>query len=80
MSDNFEAPGRTFGGGYNPRWTALHKNHYTNDAQHFYFRDNTYTKNYDKLVILAKAADTDIVGFDKVTKKAFAILITSNPL
>ena len=79
MSDEFEAPGRNFGDGSNPHWTDLHKNDYTKDAHRFYSRDNDYTKNYGDLVILNKAANTGIIGFDKVTKKASTIRITSAP-
>lgn len=30
---------RTFGDGHDPRWTAMHKNDYTNQALQFYSRD-----------------------------------------
>jgi hypothetical protein len=32
MSDEFNVPGRTFNDGHDPRWTALNKNDYTNNA------------------------------------------------
>jgi hypothetical protein len=32
FSDEFELAGRTFHDGHDPRWTALHKNDYTNNA------------------------------------------------
>ena len=73
MSDEFEFPGRTFGEGPNTRLTCFNKNYYTNEAQHLYSCDNSYTKNDGELVILTRAANTNIIGFDKVTKKAFVI-------
>ena len=36
MSDEFETPHRSFKDGQDPRWTAVHKNDYTNMALHFY--------------------------------------------
>ena len=79
MLEKFEAPGRTLRYGSDPHWTALHNNYYTNDAYHFYSHDNSYTDNYGELVILTKAANTDIIGFEEVTKKAFVIQSTSAP-
>ena len=70
MLDNFETPGRTFGDGSNTRWTDLHNNYYTNYDQHFYSCDNAYTNNYGDLFILTKVANTNIIGFDEVTKKS----------
>jgi beta-glucan synthesis-associated protein KRE6 len=32
FSDEFEVTGRIFDDGHDPRWTALHKNDYTNNA------------------------------------------------
>ena len=32
MSDEFETPHRSFKDGEDPRWTAVHKNDYTNKA------------------------------------------------
>ena len=32
FSDEFNVDGRTFNDGHDPRWTALHKNDYTNNA------------------------------------------------
>lgn len=43
FSDEFEQEGRTFNDGEDPRWTALDKNDYTNDALHYYSSDNAYT-------------------------------------
>ena len=36
FSDEFNIPGRSFTDGTDPRWTAMNKNDYTNDALHYY--------------------------------------------
>mmetsp|Transcript_16331 Transcript_16331/g.35295 ORF Transcript_16331/g.35295 Transcript_16331/m.35295 type:complete len:695 (+) Transcript_16331:213-2297(+) len=69
FSDEFNTPHRTFKDGNDPRWTALEKNDYTNDAQHYYSNDNAYTDTKGNLVIKSEAADTKIVGFNDVTGK-----------
>ena len=38
MSDEFETPHRSFKDGEDPRWTAVHKNDYTNKALQYYLR------------------------------------------
>ena len=43
FSDEFSVEGRTFADGHDPRWTALHKNDYTNTALQFYDRDKVST-------------------------------------
>ncbi|KAH8057351.1 hypothetical protein JL722_7009 [Aureococcus anophagefferens] len=40
----FEAEGRTFRDGEDPRWTAIHKNDYTNKALQFYHEDYGWNK------------------------------------
>lgn len=67
FSDEFNTPHRTFHDGKDPRWTALEKNDYTNDAQHYYAADNAYTDRQGNLVIKSEAADTTIIGFNDVT-------------
>lgn len=69
FSDEFNTPHRTFHDGSDPRWTALDKNDYTNDAQHYYSPDNAYTDNNGHLIIKSEAADTTIVGFNDVQFK-----------
>lgn len=69
FSDEFNIPGRTFEDGTDPRWTALEKNDYTNDAQHYYAASNAVTDNRGRLVITTEAADTDIIGFDDIKGK-----------
>ena len=69
FSDEFNTPHRTFGDGSDPRWTALEKNDYTNDAQHYYSVDNAYTDTEGNLVIKSEAKDTPVVGFNDVTRE-----------
>ena len=66
FSDEFNIPSRTFEDGSDPRWTALEKNDYTNDALHYYAAANAVTNEEGELVITTEAADTDVVGFDDV--------------
>ena len=69
FSDEFNAPHRTFEDGSDPRWTALDKNDYTNDAQHYYSPRNARTDSGGNLVITTESADTDVVGFNDVTRE-----------
>jgi hypothetical protein len=69
FSDEFNVPGRTFEDGTDPRWTAMEKNDYTNDALHYYAASNAVTDNEGNLVITTEAADTDVVGFDDKKRK-----------
>lgn len=62
FSEEFNVPGRTFGDGSDPRWTALEKNDYTNDALHYYSAANAATNEDGELVITTEAVDTDILG------------------
>ena len=68
FSDEFNTDHRSFNDGHDPRWTALEKNDYTNDAQHYYAASHAYTQK-GNLVIKTEAADTDIIGFNDVTGK-----------
>ncbi len=45
MSDEFNAPGRSFGDGDDPTWTTMHKNDYTNAALQFYSKDRVTTED-----------------------------------
>lgn len=45
FSDEFNVPGRKFHDGSDPRWTAIHKNDYTNYALHYYNADLITTDN-----------------------------------
>lgn len=69
FSDEFNTPNRQFEDGKDPRWTALEKNDYTNDALHYYKAANARTNEDGELVITSEASDTDIVGFDDVKRK-----------
>lgn len=69
FSDEFNTPFRTFADGDDPRWTALNKNDYTNDALHYYSPDHVFTNGNGELVIETLAADTHVFGFDDVKLK-----------
>jgi beta-glucanase (GH16 family) len=69
FSDEFNTPFRKFDDGQDPRWTAIEKNDYTNDALHYYTAANARTNEHGELVISSEAGDTDIVGFDDAKKK-----------
>jgi hypothetical protein len=69
FSDEFNTPNRSFEDGNDPRWTAMEKNDYTNDALHYYSAKNVATNENGELVIKTEAADTEIVGFDDVKRK-----------
>ncbi|KAL3944530.1 MAG: hypothetical protein SGBAC_001398 [Bacillariaceae sp.] len=73
FSDEFNTPGRTFEDGADPRWTALEKNDYTNDALHYYSQSNAKTDEDGNLVIKTEAANTDVVGFDDITTEKFRV-------
>ena len=44
MSDEFNTAGRRFKNGHDPKWTALNKNDYTNDALQFYGDDQVNSR------------------------------------
>jgi len=69
FSDEFNIPHRNFHDGSDPRWTAINKNDYTNDAQHYYDANNVYTDTSGNLVIKSESADTTIIGFNDVKYK-----------
>ncbi|KAI2489279.1 Beta-glucan synthesis-associated protein (SKN1) [Fragilaria crotonensis] len=69
FSDEFNTPGRTFEDGSDPRWTALDKNDYTNDALHYYSPQNAVTNADGELVITTEAADTSVIGYDDVKRQ-----------
>lgn len=69
MSDEFNTPHRTFEDGVDPKWTAIEKNDYTNDALHYYSAANVETNEDGELVITTEAAETEVIGFDDVNMK-----------
>jgi beta-glucanase (GH16 family) len=69
MSDEFNTADRSFEDGSDPKWTALDKNDYTNDALHYYSSLNARTNDKGELVIVTEAADTDILGYNDVERK-----------
>jgi beta-glucan synthesis-associated protein KRE6 len=69
FSDEFNLPGRSFHDGRDPRWTALDKNDYTNNAQHYYSPMNAYTNENGELIIKTEAADSEVIGYDDVKRE-----------
>lgn len=69
MSDEFNTPGRTFNDGYDPMWTAMNKNDYTNNALHYYDHRNIVTNSDGELEITTTAEDTEVIGFDEVKQE-----------
>ena len=70
MSDEFEVDGRSLADGDDPRWTALDKNDYTNDALHFYSPENVITQN-GMLNITTIHKINKYKAFSEKTKKFF---------
>ena len=68
FSDEFEVPFRTFHDGHDPRWTALHKNDYTNEALQFY-DENAVRTNNGVLNITTKAKSVTFDALNDDTKK-----------
>ena len=69
FSEEFNVPHRTFEDGSDPKWTALEKNDYTNDALHYYSVNNAVTDEKGRLVITTEAVDTEVIGFNDVKAK-----------
>lgn len=69
FSEEFNVPERSFEDGSDPRWTALEKNDYTNDALHYYSADNAVTNENGELAITTEARDTEIIGEDEKDPK-----------
>ncbi len=67
MSDEFNAPGRSFVDGDDPLWTAMNKNDYTNAALHFYSHDRITTEN-GHLKITATNEDVNVPYWDDKTR------------
>jgi beta-glucan synthesis-associated protein KRE6 len=70
FSDEFEQEGRTFQDGNDPRWTAIHKNDYTNLALHFYSKENAKTVN-GVLRIATEQKENAYRAFNEKTKKFY---------
>lgn len=60
--------GRQFHDGSDPKWTALDKNDYTNDALHYYSPQNVFTRD-GELVIQTEAETITFVGFNDTSGK-----------
>lgn len=69
FSEEFNVAGRSFEDGNDPRWTAMEKNDYTNDALHYYSASNAVSDESGNLVITTEATDTKVVGFNDVKQK-----------
>jgi hypothetical protein len=65
MSDEFSSPNRSFSDGFDPIWTALHKNDYTNAALHYYHPRNVFTNDRGQLEIVARESENTFVASDK---------------
>jgi len=70
FSDEFEQAGRSFKDGNDPRWTAIQKNDYTNDALHFYHSDNANTEG-GVLKIKTERKENGYRAFNEKTKKFY---------
>lgn len=64
MSDEFNAAGRTFEDGSDPKWTAINKNDYTNGGLHYYSNKNAKVNDDGELVISTTDEDTEILGYN----------------
>ena len=63
--------GRTFHDGFDPRWTSIHKNDYTNAALHYYSHDNAETK--DGMLRITTERKTNLYkAFDEKKKQFYA--------
>lgn len=71
FSDEFEQEGRTFNDGFDPRWTAINKNDYTNAALHYYSEENVRTTN-GVLNITTEQKTNAYKAFNEKTKKFYA--------
>jgi len=71
FSDEFETEGRSFTDGQDPRWTAIDKNDYTNNALHYYKSENAKTVN-GVLNITTELMDNTYRAFNEKTKKYYS--------
>jgi len=71
FSDEFETDGRQFGDGFDPRWTALEKNDYTNSALQYYKAQNVNTSG-GLLHIYTEKKVNFYRAFNETTKKYYS--------
>jgi len=71
FSDEFETEGRSFADGEDPRWTAIDKNDYTNNALHYYKSKNAKTTN-GVLNITTNFEDNTYRAYNEKTKKYYS--------
>ena len=84
MSDEFNTAGRRFKNGHDPKWTALNKNDYTNDALQFYGDDTPWP---NMILHSLNGADADSAGgfnpmaaFGSIFKQGSGELLRGNQL
>lgn len=68
FSDEFEAEGRSFADGHDPKWTSINKDDYTNDALQYYKNELVSTSN-GKLNITTVNQDIHFMAYDKDPSK-----------
>ena len=74
MSDEFETTGRSFRDGEDPRWTAVHKNDYTNKALQYYHEAHATTWN-GTLKLTTTDEDTEFMSHQVKNKEIRMVLI-----
>ncbi|KAJ1458594.1 beta-glucan synthesis-associated protein-domain-containing protein [Pelagophyceae sp. CCMP2097] len=77
FSDEFNTPGRRFDDGSDPRWTAIHKNDYTNKALHYYHRDCA-TTNGGRLNLTTTSQDTKFTSNQVKDKKRIRVKLAKH--
>lgn len=74
MSDEFDVPDRSFRDGQDPRWTAVHKNDYTNKALQFYHEAHATTSN-GSLKLTTTHEDTEFLSHQVKNKKRVTVKV-----
>ena len=77
FSDEFEAEGRTFADGHDPKWTSINKNDYTNDALQYY-KDERVTTSNGSLNISTINKDISFMAHDADSSKPQLKKMTKN--
>ena len=74
MSDEFETPHRSFKDGEDPRWTAVHKNDYTNKALQYYHEAHATTFN-GTLKLTTTDEDTEFMSHQVKNKEKVTVKV-----
>ena len=74
MSDEFETPHRSFKDGQDPRWTAVHKNDYTNKALQYYHEAHATTFN-GTLRLTTTDEDTEFMSHQVKNKEKVTVKV-----